>query len=624
MGFKEMFIKLKKNGIISILLLLMISLVIIFAIPIEKSINSKQYEKNHISFKYIEDKLGNLNLDEVINKFSTENAVGNKNGLFTFGNSKSTYWISIPLKEVSDIELKKYILIYNPTITKAVLYLPIKDGDKSKYEKLSSGWAFGEGRMDEGFAYPVFQCNENTDFEKEAYLELYSNFTQNYTIDFLSHSEFEQLKRSSFLLYGILYGILFSIAVQNIFSYAVLKEKANFYYFAYIISMALYQGCLLGVYNIFQSKYSSLFMANTITFSFIGMCTSVLFFRSFFRTQKLFPDYEKWLKKMLLLVLIGVMILLFKNYTLANLYAHTFSIAASSVLLVMAIGAYKKGFKPAMLFIIGWSFMIIGLVISLVRNAGFISNNVITINITFIAVTIQSILLSTALVQTVKLLMTENEAAIRQYYEAKEKAKAHELAFLQAQIKPHFLYNTLNVIISLCRIDHEKVRELLLDFSDYLHHNFDFYPEQKLVFLENEITYVQAYIRIEQARFPNKINVLYELEEAEKIMVPPLILQPLVENAIVHGIRRKKISGTVIIRSKQENNFWCIEVEDDGIGMTEEQIQEVLSNQWHQGKGVGIANINKRLLSLYGQGLMIRSLPEKGTVISFRILKGDE
>ena len=126
--------------------------------------------------------------------------------------------------------------------------------------------------------------------------------------------------------------------------------------------------------------------------------------------------------------------------------------------------------------------------------------------ITFIAVTIQSILLSTALVQTVKLLMTENEAAIKQYYEAKEKAKSHELAFLQAQIKPHFLYNTLNVIISLCRIDHEKARELLLDFSDYLHHNFDFYPEQKLVFLENEIDYVKAYVRIEQVRFPNKCN----------------------------------------------------------------------------------------------------------------------
>lgn len=317
-------------------------------------------------------------------------------------------------------------------------------------------------------------------------------------------------------------------------------------------------------------------------------------------------------------------ILLFSNHSvLTNLYAHSFCTAGGILLLAAAIGAYRKGFAQARYFIAGWSFMLAGLGISFCRNAGWIPNNTITINITFIAVAIQSVLLSTALIQTVKMLMTEKETALRQYYEAEELAKSRELAFLHAQIKPHFLYNTLNIIVNLCRIDPEKARNLLLDLSDYLHHSFDFCPEQKVVLLEDELKCVQSFIRIERARFPNKLNVLYGLCETAGVMVPPLILQPLVENAVVHGTRRKNAPGTVFLRINEEDGGYRIEVEDNGPGMTEDEIQNALSDRWYKGKGIGIANINKRLTRFYGAGLSIQSTPGEGTVVSFRLSKGE-
>jgi sensor histidine kinase YesM len=94
-----------------------------------------------------------------------------------------------------------------------------------------------------------------------------------------------------------------------------------------------------------------------------------------------------------------------------------------------------------------------------------------------------------------------------------------------------------------------------------------------------------------------------------------------VENAILHGIRKKGSCGTVIIRTTQEHDAIVFAVVDDGIGMTTEQIKEALSHEWHEGKGVGLSNIHKRLTALYGQGLTIISIPEEKTEISFRIGK---
>jgi len=198
-----------------------------------------------------------------------------------------------------------------------------------------------------------------------------------------------------------------------------------------------------------------------------------------------------------------------------------------------------------------------------------------------------------------------------------EQAVTSELCFLQAQIKPHFLFNALNTIMSFCRTNPERARELLLDLSNYLRKSFDFNNKEKFVSLENEMSFVKSYLAIEKARFSKRLNIIYDIEPNLNCLMPPLILQPLVENAVRHGIASKRQGGTVKISAKGENEFVLIKVEDDGVGIDKERLNSIL-NKTIEGS-VGMKNIIKRLDLIYGYGIDIETEPDKGTTISLKI-----
>jgi LytS/YehU family sensor histidine kinase len=202
-----------------------------------------------------------------------------------------------------------------------------------------------------------------------------------------------------------------------------------------------------------------------------------------------------------------------------------------------------------------------------------------------------------------------------------EGSKAAQQRYLWALIKPHFLFNSLNVIAALCRIDSEKARKLILDLYAYLRYIFDFCPPFKFLPFAVELELIQAYVRIEKARFPNKLEVHYELDNTDGLMLPPYVLQPLVENAIRHGIRKTERAGTVVLCVNNEPGRFVIRVEDDGVGITGEHREEILKGTWKSRAGIGIANINRRLQELYGTTLDIQSSPGKGTVVTVFIPK---
>lgn len=205
-----------------------------------------------------------------------------------------------------------------------------------------------------------------------------------------------------------------------------------------------------------------------------------------------------------------------------------------------------------------------------------------------------------------------------------EQVAATETAFLHAQIKPHFLYNTLNVIAALCRMDAGRARELILDLSSYLHHSFEFKNLDRFITFDEELEFIQAYVRIEQARFKDKLKVTYELEDTEGLKLPPLILQPLVENAIRHGIRKSDGGGMVVLRVKNQADCYEIEVEDNGAGMTVELLKKIKSDNRDGENGVGLANIQRRLRMLYGTQLNIQSQVGEGTKITLTLRKDQD
>lgn len=196
----------------------------------------------------------------------------------------------------------------------------------------------------------------------------------------------------------------------------------------------------------------------------------------------------------------------------------------------------------------------------------------------------------------------------------KNMAKEAELKALQTQINPHFLFNALHTTSFFVRKDPNKAREIIIDLSTYLRYNLE--NSCKLVPLEMELEQVKAYFNIEKARFGDKISLNIDVDENVKnINIPSLIIQPLVENSIKHGLLKKREGGFVNIIAKKENKGCLITIEDNGIGID----QKIIDNLDDRiDKNIGLKNVHNRIKLIYGKGLVVEKL-ETGTKISFYI-----
>lgn len=199
---------------------------------------------------------------------------------------------------------------------------------------------------------------------------------------------------------------------------------------------------------------------------------------------------------------------------------------------------------------------------------------------------------------------------------AMERAEVNELYFLQAQIKPHFFNNTLSVIASMITIKPTEARELIVKFSEYLTRMYTVDDTSGMLWLEDELDAINTYVAIEKARFRERLNFEIICKKLPKIKIPRFVLQALVENAIRHGILKKAEGGNVYLKISCDEYKVYFEVKDDGIGIPEEKIELLISGQ-EKNQGIGIVNIQKRLIKFYGEGLKIKSTVGAGTTVSF-------
>lgn len=216
------------------------------------------------------------------------------------------------------------------------------------------------------------------------------------------------------------------------------------------------------------------------------------------------------------------------------------------------------------------------------------------------------------------LARVQAQLRLQEVSETERRIYQAEISALQAQIQPHFLYNTLNTIIAFCRKDPGKAAEILGELSNYLQNKFRF-NNMALIPLEQELDLIQSYLAIEQVRFGKRLHVAFCIETDANPLMPPLILQPLVENAVKHGVYPKREGGTVRISIQKAEQGTIIIVADDGVGMAPEQLACVLNDKNAQEVGIGLRNIYKRLQKHYGYGLDIQSEIGRGTTITVKI-----
>ncbi|WP_341833446.1 hybrid sensor histidine kinase/response regulator [Paenibacillus pectinilyticus] len=210
-----------------------------------------------------------------------------------------------------------------------------------------------------------------------------------------------------------------------------------------------------------------------------------------------------------------------------------------------------------------------------------------------------------ARIQTLIAMKTSIQEAIR-----------NELAFHQAQIKPHFLYNALSSVISFCYTDGEKAAYLLSKLSQFLRYILDMDRNDLFVSLHRELELIDAYVEIEKARYGERFEFICYVDESLKhLSIPSLSIQPFVENAIRHGLFEKDGYGTVTLTIQEGDRYLLVTVQDNGIGIPDDLLYQMASGERGSG-GIAIMNIRKRLDNLPGASLTISSEMGRGTKVT--------
>ncbi len=195
----------------------------------------------------------------------------------------------------------------------------------------------------------------------------------------------------------------------------------------------------------------------------------------------------------------------------------------------------------------------------------------------------------------------------------KDQINQSNASILLSQIRPHFLYNTLNTIVYLCRSDPKRAEDAIIAFSKYLRANMNSLEKKEVIPFEEELNHIKNYVKIEQLRFGKKLMVIYNIKVID-FMVPPLSVQPLVENAIKHGITKKADGGKLFLSTNDDDNYVYITIEDTGVGF---DVKGILNH--YKSNSIGLHNITQRLKILSNGEIIFESKIGKGTKVKIKI-----
>lgn len=212
-----------------------------------------------------------------------------------------------------------------------------------------------------------------------------------------------------------------------------------------------------------------------------------------------------------------------------------------------------------------------------------------------------------------KQVVMDHQASIKNK-KLKEELEKSRISVMLSQIQPHFLYNSLTSVMDLCDRNPKQAKAAVADFADYLRGNLSALKTENLISFGAELEHIKKYLRLEKLRFQNELEIKYDIQ-TQDFMLPALSVQPLVENAVKHGVGRKIGGGTVTIHTSEADEFYLIRISDDGVGFSEGEYAD------QEGSHVGIENTKKRLEMMQHARLEIESKKGEGTRASILIPK---
>lgn len=226
-------------------------------------------------------------------------------------------------------------------------------------------------------------------------------------------------------------------------------------------------------------------------------------------------------------------------------------------------------------------------------------------------------------------MVMDMNSLVNTVYEQKVMKQEAQMKSLQMQINPHFLYNTLDTINWMARIRHvDEIGDMVAALSNMMRYSLE---KKSFVRLGEEVKSLKDYIAIQNYRYRDKMMAEIEIDESlMSLYIPRLLIQPILENAIVHGIEEKLDKGHILVAARREDEDLYIQIMDDGVGMTEETMSHILREDYSMKKSghtsIGVVNVNRRIQMIYGKdyGLLVQSVLGAGTKITIHIPAREE
>ena len=376
--------------------------------------------------------------------------------------------------------------------------------------------------------------------------------------------------------------------------------------------------------------FTAFHFAVYLIFSFIkSVYTSNVFIIAFYTAFYVFNNLEVFLlflymltyveikEKMrkVLFIVNGVLFAVFIVLDLTNIFSHLFFYAVDGVYTRNSLMFISQGYQFVMLAIV--------LLVTLINDKLVIREKIafaFYCLIPVVAIILQNIFKGYAIAYASIIVAIEvlfffvNVSKNIQLAEEQKKNKEAQIKVMMSQIQPHFVYNSLSAISTLIKKDPERAQVALDEFTDYLRHNLAALTETKLIPFDKELKHIQTYIDLEKIRFGDRINVIYDIQVRD-FNVPTLSIQPIVENAIKHGILKKLEGGTLTFKTYDSGYAYVVEVIDDGVGFFMNPVD--FQNNMH----FGINNIKYRLKSMCSSDIKIESEINKGTKVVITFFK---
>ena len=418
-------------------------------------------------------------------------------------------------------------------------------------------------------------------------------------------NQIETLRENNLRKENYISAITLFIGLFYILVFFIRKKEKYTLYLGTLCILIFLRGLFLGelsIYSWFSGYNPEIFFKISFLILSCSLLTLVMYY------DKMFPfEINKSLKKILIAVdVIFNLLDLCLPYRLIYWLVYCFEIFAFVVFIILILVTVKVIIKKVEGYIVialGLIIMFLAAINDTLSDLHILKGALSITNGIFVYLLLQAVLLGIKYANT---------------FRTNELLYKSELDALQAQIKPHFIFNVLNTILYFTKKDADKTYTLLLDLSDYLRDHFSFRDTSTLIDLNDEISHLKSYLNLEKARFGERLQVIFDIPSDITAKIPVFLIQPIVENALKHGILPKEDGGTVKISVIPKGEKILVKIEDDGVGMSSERLEGLLDDKV-EGYGVGVRNVNKRLKNIFGKSLKIESKEGVGTIFIMEI-----